>query len=41
MKRILLSVFAVVSAALSNAQDISYAAATIPEALKQGAHVVK
>ena len=41
MKKIFLSVFAVVLVALSNAQDISYSAATIPAALKEGAHVIK
>lgn len=41
MKKIFLSVFAVVMVALSNAQNISYSAATIPAALKEGAHVIK
>jgi hypothetical protein len=41
MKKIILSVFGIVSAALSYAQDISYSAVTIPAALKENAHVIK
>ena len=41
MKKIFLSAFGMVSAALSHGQDISYSAATIPAALKENAHVIK
>lgn len=40
-KNILLSLFAVGYVALGYSQDISYAATTIPAALKEGAHVIK
>jgi hypothetical protein len=40
MKKIIFSALAIVWTAVSYAQDISYAAATIPAILKEGAHVV-
>ena len=41
IKKILLSIFSIYAVGMSYAQDISYAAATIPAALKEGAHVIK
>jgi len=41
IKKILLSILSIYAVGMSYAQDISYAAATIPAALKEGAHVIK
>ena len=40
-RRIVLSLAIIASGMFSHAQNISYSAATIPAALKEGAHVIK